>query len=261
MSVQQAANQVAASQMLTSPLEASLTKRIAGGVFYGGIDVKLMWPCADGHASVTFLFGAAIGPFTRRLMEWVYEEGFCDAATRDKDWVEYTMMLLDGREPLSEYERIRDQVLTGFFASKTKAELLDAAVKRRVLVAPVATTADVLANPQLAARGYWETVEMGAAGGATFPGAMAKPVAMPLEPLPGPPALGEHTEQECARPGRRPVVGGGTTSTVVSTAPALAGLKVLGLMWVMAGPAPSRVLADYGADVIRVESTTTPGCS
>ena len=67
VSVQQAANQVAASQMLTSLLDASLTSRAAGGVVYGGIDIKLMWPCADGYVSVTFLFGAAIGPFTRRF--------------------------------------------------------------------------------------------------------------------------------------------------------------------------------------------------
>ena len=128
---------------------------------YGGIDIKLMWPCADGYVSVTFLFGAAIGPFTRRLMEWVCEEGFCDEATRDKDWIEYAMMLLDGREPLAEYERVRDQVLVDFFASKTKAELLEGAVKRRVLIAPVVTAADVLASPQLASRDYWETVDMG----------------------------------------------------------------------------------------------------
>lgn len=35
----------------------------------------------------------------------------------------------------------------------------------------------------------------------------------------------------------------------------LADVKVLDLMWVMAGPAATRVLADYGATVVRVEST------
>lgn len=35
----------------------------------------------------------------------------------------------------------------------------------------------------------------------------------------------------------------------------LAGVKTLDLLWVMAGPAASRVLADYGATVVHVEST------
>ena len=34
----------------------------------------------------------------------------------------------------------------------------------------------------------------------------------------------------------------------------LKGVKILDLMWAMAGPAASRVLADYGAEIIRVES-------
>ena len=39
------------------------------------------------------------------------------------------------------------------------------------------------------------------------------------------------------------------------TQAALADVKVLDFMWVMAGPAATRVLADYGATVVRIEST------
>ena len=35
----------------------------------------------------------------------------------------------------------------------------------------------------------------------------------------------------------------------------LADVKILDFTWVMAGPAATRVLADYGATVVRTEST------
>ena len=66
-----------------------------------------MWPCADGYASITVLFGPALGPFTRNLMEWIFEEGFCDEATRDKDWLNYGELISQGQEPVSEYDRVR----------------------------------------------------------------------------------------------------------------------------------------------------------
>ena len=108
---------------------------MAGGVKTGGLDVKLLWPCKDGFASVTFLFGASIGPFTKRLMQWIYEEGYCDEATRDKDWLDYANLLYSGAEPIEEYDRLK-RVVGDFCAVKTKAELLEAACERMLLIAP-----------------------------------------------------------------------------------------------------------------------------
>jgi crotonobetainyl-CoA:carnitine CoA-transferase CaiB-like acyl-CoA transferase len=256
MSVQQSMNQAAQSMMMAFPNRAAQTSRIAGGASLQGIDIQLMWPCKDGHASVTLLFGASFQVFTHNLMSWVCEEGFCDEATRDKDWTEYAMMLLDGREPVAEYERVKD-CLTALFATKTKEELLEAAMARRVLITPVWTTSDVVASEQLADRGYWEDIDHatdahGDLGTVKYPGAFAKFSATPLEVLPPAPTVGADTAAVLAEPDRQPNVR--ISNPEAATDQPLAGLKVLDLMWVMAGPAASRVLVDYGAEVIRVQS-------
>jgi hypothetical protein len=53
----------------------------------GGISLRFICPAPGGFVSVTFLFGSAIGPFTRRLMEVMHDDGIIDEATRDKDWL------------------------------------------------------------------------------------------------------------------------------------------------------------------------------
>ena len=86
VSAQQAVAQATQSGILAAALNETEYQRLAGGVKAGPFHIRLIWPAADGYVAILFLFGAAIGPFTRRLMEWLCEEGFCDAATRDKDW-------------------------------------------------------------------------------------------------------------------------------------------------------------------------------
>ncbi|MCP5026346.1 MAG: CoA transferase [Actinomycetia bacterium] len=251
LSAQQSMNQCTQSMSLATPLGGTPPVRTSGGVSLQGIDIQLMWPCADGYASVSLLFGTSFGPFTQNLMDWVHEDGFCDEATRAKPWTRYTEQLLSGEEPVAEYDRVK-QVLTDFFATKTKDELLTNAISRRLLITPITTTADVVDSEQLAFRRYWEDVDQGEADTVRYPGAFAKFSETPLRPLGPPPRIGEHTAEVAAEPLRQPVVAVG--QPVASTDLPLKGLKVLDFMWAMAGPAASRVLADYGAEIVRVES-------
>ena len=226
----------------------------------GIIQARFLWPAKDGMVSIAHLFGPTAGPPTKRLMDYVCEQGFCDAATRDKNWIEYGAMLLDGREPLSEFDRVKD-CIAACTASKTKAELLAAALERRLLVAPIATMADLAASPQIAARGYLVRPEGdGASAEVRYPGPFAKFAASPILPARRPPRIGEHSKAVLAELERlEPAVarlarerGGGDGFD--PTRP-LAGIKILDFAWVMAGPASSRYLANFGAQVVRLEST------
>ena len=158
VSAQQAVAQAMQSGILATPLHAEEFQRLAGGVRVGALTVRLVWPAQDGYVGILYLFGPAIGPFTRRLMEWICAEGFCDEATRDKDWLAYTELLVSGQEPLAEYERLK-LVVEAFTSTKTKAELFHAALTRGLLIAPITTVDEVVDSPQLAARNYWRLLQ------------------------------------------------------------------------------------------------------
>jgi len=195
VSAQQAVAQATQSGILATPLNADEFQRLSGGVRVGSLLVRLVWPAQDGYVGILYLFGAALGPFTRRLMEWIYEEGFCDQATRDKNWLEYTELLFTGQEPLAEYERLK-LVVEAFTRTKTKAELFHAALARGLLIAPITTIAEVVDSPQLAARNYWQRLEHPELGQAfRYPGAFAQFSATPIAYRRRPPTIGEHNRE------------------------------------------------------------------
>jgi crotonobetainyl-CoA:carnitine CoA-transferase CaiB-like acyl-CoA transferase len=235
-------------QMLGPPLHGTAVGRVGGGALTGPIRLRFVWPCRDGHVALGFVFGSSLGRFARNLMEWICEEGFCDEATRDKDWIGYGLQLMSGAEPLEEWERVKD-IIARFLLTRTKAELTAAAISRRLVIGPVSTLTDVLSDPHFEARDVF-TAEAGVrvlTSFARFDGAR-------LAPAPPAPALGaDHADW---RP--RPAPEDDGPVAVRSGADghgALSGLKVADLTWVMAGACGARILADYGATVVRIEST------
>jgi hypothetical protein len=84
VSAQQAVALATQAYILCDTLEAPDVRRSAGGLKHGRLTLRLLFPARDGFVAITFLFGSAIGQFSRRLMHWIHEEGGCDRATRDR---------------------------------------------------------------------------------------------------------------------------------------------------------------------------------
>ncbi|MDE2746619.1 MAG: CoA transferase [Chloroflexota bacterium] len=252
VSAQAAYAQATQSGIIAAANNSGQFQRSAVGAALGPLEIRLFWPCKDGHVAITYLFGAAIGPFTDRLMQYALEEGYCDQATRDKDWLNYTNLILSGQEPISEYFRCCD-VVGALCADKTKAELFQVAQERRLLIVPVSTMDDLDENEHLADRSYWRDVER---GGRTirFPGPFARLSETPIEYGRPAPLLGEHTDEVLAVDRQAAPLNRANAAT--PNLPPLSGLKMLDLMWVMAGPAGTRALCDFGINTVRIESST-----
>jgi crotonobetainyl-CoA:carnitine CoA-transferase CaiB-like acyl-CoA transferase len=104
------------------------------------------WHVLDGYVALHIAVGPAAGRFTNNLFRWLCDEGACDEPLAALDWCE-----VPERDQL---ERAR-RVVAEFLAGKTKREVLDASLERKLLAAPIATVADVAKSPQLEARSFW----------------------------------------------------------------------------------------------------------
>ncbi len=223
------------------------------------------WRVADGMVELHLSMGPASGGFTNNLFGWLSAEGAIPAEIAEWDWRVLPARIESGELTEADLDRVRGYVRE-FLAGKTKAEVVEAALAHRLLCMAIYDISDLLASPQLAARGYWETVPVDGAQ-VRIPANWAQFTGPDAAPFPGvrrpAPLIGEHTDEVSAEwleegsRGVEPLAATHAAADGASERPqALAGLKVLDLSWVVAGPLIARALADFGADVVRVESGT-----
>ena len=122
--------------------------------------MRVIWPCRDGYLNFIIYGGEAGRRTNLALVQWMVEKGMDPQFLREKDWGRFDIATVTPEE-ISQIEA----AIAPFFAQLTKAEFYEGVIKRDMLGFPVATPEDVLADPQLEARDFWERVahpELGA---------------------------------------------------------------------------------------------------
>ncbi len=172
------------------------------GAFMTGRSIKgaryrVFWPCSDGWLNFIFYGGVAGRRTNEQLIAWMRERGAELGALADIDWAKFDPTKADQ----AEVDALEIPVMK-FFAGVTKREYLMEAHKREMLGYPVSTVADIVTDPQIQARGFFQTVP--GAGSETYCGSFAvidgeRP---PLRYAAGTP-LG-HEQPKTGRGGMRP---------------------------------------------------------
>ena len=151
------------------------------------------------------------------------------------------------------------QVLREWVATRDVEELFFEAQEHHSPYGWVQGVEQVAANPQLQARDWW-TGYRGEGWETSGPGAPFRLSETPWE-LKSPQVVGDASVEALgwATPNARPSgAWEGETPSLQSTRP-LEGVRILDFTHVLAGPFATRVLADMGADVVKVNSTTRAG--
>ena len=221
----------------------------------GVVKFRFVYECADGHVTVTMLPGVLVGSFTNRIIKWAHQQGELSDELAAVGWVD----LLEGRD-LTEVADIVARTSEGLAVALkryTKNELFEMARADKLLLVPVSTAGRrARQRPLRGARALGRRHRPRRRRTGPVPRTVgARDAARPPPAGRAAPPGRAHRRGHVAEPGRAPAV---PAEPQPSLARPLEGITVIDFTWVYAGPFATRMLAYYGAKVIRIESQTRP---
>jgi crotonobetainyl-CoA:carnitine CoA-transferase CaiB-like acyl-CoA transferase len=117
---------------------------------------RLVWKCRDGYihfGPVGGGGGAARQKSYAGLLRWMAEDGIDDPILTARDWNGKDLFTITQED----YDALSEPI-GRFLATKPVMELMDRAVKERILLAPVSSIPQVMDNPHLRARGLYTSI-------------------------------------------------------------------------------------------------------
>ena len=115
---------------------------------------RQVWPCKDGYVFFFILGGLTGAKTSRELITWMEEEGMGDEYMRNLDWESFDM----GTVTQDVLDRIAKPI-GEFFLSRTRKEILEAAIKRNISICSLSSMEDLVNDRNLKERNFWTEID------------------------------------------------------------------------------------------------------
>lgn len=201
--------------------------------------------CRDGY--VAFYAGPRNWPELLKLLD---EEGL-DHDLHDEQW--------ESQEARSAGRQHIDAICAEYCRRLTVEEVCERSQRNRLFSFPVFDAQQLSDDSQLRSRDFFVKIERSdLPEPITCAGAPYRLSATPWRIRRQPPLIGEHDEEimaelDAPQP-RRPSSPQGSKAKETGPALPLEGVRILDFSWFGVGPIATKIMADHGAEVIRVES-------